>query len=475
MSTPRNGRMIVYTEQTPFETDVLRTNMYRMCDIAQLCQTLLGTGLSNATLVAGGTVTQSSPPALTVQVAPITIYQNQPYDATAYGVVPPDTTDILYKQGYNLPGTQLPVSGAMTGPTTPGNSVYYIVQAQFNTSDINPVSRPYFNSANPSAPIFITEPDTRQDSCTVELKRGSESSSPVIPTPDAGWVGLSSILIAFGQTTVVNANIAPLAGAPVITESLTQKISQATADARYAPIGSGVPTGSYFPFAGYTAPTGFLLTGGPTTVSRTTFAGLLAAVTMTQTGTTVSGTTNVTGLTSNTQMYPGMPLESVNFPSGTLVVTLVGTTGITTNNNATISSAISITFFPWGNGDGSTTFNIPTTAGLTIIGAGGNISTSAFALNMAGGINPMGYIGGEAAHTQITGEVGSHTHDAAFTGTPQEVNEAGATDNVLGAGGTAPDRTNYTPSGGVSISTTPAANPANVMQPSGVSNFIIKT
>src|SRR5262249_8147081 len=91
-------------------------------------------------------------------------------------------------------------------------------------------SRPYFNSTDPSAPIFQNNYDTRTDLCVIEIKLGTEAASPTPPVPDAGFTGLYYVTVNYGQTSIVSGNITVVPNAPFITEGLTQKISQTTAN-----------------------------------------------------------------------------------------------------------------------------------------------------------------------------------------------------------------------------------------------------
>lgn len=218
-----NGRVTVYTNQTPFEADILRSNTYKMVDVSKLAQTVLGTGINNTTLVSGLPCAPISPPGLQVTVGPGSLYSYQFYEATPYGVLPANTdpNHQLYKQALNFN----PVVLNTPAPVTIGNSIIYLVQAAFETVDTNVISRPYYNSADPTSPIFNSLSDTRQDIILINAKVGIEAPSPTPPTPDAGFVGLYYVTISFGQTSVVGGNITVANNAPFITESLTQKIS----------------------------------------------------------------------------------------------------------------------------------------------------------------------------------------------------------------------------------------------------------
>jgi microcystin-dependent protein len=103
-------------------------------------------------------------------------------------------------------------------------------------------------------------------------------------------------------------------------------------------LGYLVPTGTVLDFAGSSAPTGFVLCNGAA-VSRTTYSGLYAA----------------------------------------------------------LGGASS----PWGQGDGSTTFNVPDLRGVAAIGAGQGTGLTNRAL---------GARGGEETHQLVLSELASHTH-----------------------------------------------------------------
>ncbi len=130
--------------------------------------------------------------------------------------------------------------------------------------------------------------------------------------------------------------------------------------------GGGVPISGEISCAGFAAPTGFLFESGQQ-ISRTTFATLLGLLTQTQNG-TLNGTTSVTGLGSTEQYAQGMPVEGANIPGGTTIAIVNSATAITLSQAATGSGVTSLTFFAYGNGDGSTTFNLPDRRGRYLVG-----------------------------------------------------------------------------------------------------------
>jgi microcystin-dependent protein len=153
-------------------------------------------------------------------------------------------------------------------------------------------------------------------------------------------------------------------------------------------------------------PTGWLAANGAA-VSRTTYASLLTATTLSQSITVTNGTETLNGLsaTLTALMAVGMPIEIPGYlPSGT-TITGVGGTSITVSNNTTNGGTATYTVFPYGNGNGSTTFNVIDMRGRTAVGAAGP----------GGNAQPtyaVGASGGEQLHTLQAGEEAVHTHPA---------------------------------------------------------------
>ena len=167
---------------------------------------------------------------------------------------------------------------------------------------------------------------------------------------------------------------------------------------------TGVASGVVLDYAGFTAPSGYLSTDG-SAVLRASYPTLLGAITQTQTGTTTNTLNTVSGLASTAQMYAGMPLESVNFPSGTTIASIVSGTAITASANATASGAVSIQFFNWGNGNGTTTFNIPLITSVTA-GQGGTLLNNP-------GFNTTDIVGqstGAATVSLVANNLPAHSH-----------------------------------------------------------------
>jgi len=159
-------------------------------------------------------------------------------------------------------------------------------------------------------------------------------------------------------------------------------------------LSSAVPTGTISAFAGASAPTGYLLCDG-TAVSRTTYSALWDVL-----------------------------------------------------RNGTSSS-------PYGNGDGSTTFNVPNLKGRVAVGRD----------NTQVEFDVLGETGGAKTHTLTVNEMPSHTHNLS----PGQV-------VGTGSGGTnAYAPTGNNPQANTGITATGGDQPHNNLQPYLVLNYIIKS
>lgn len=245
-------------------------------------------------------------------------------------------------------------------------------------------------------------------------------------------------------------------------------------------------TGQIVPYAGRTAPTGYLLCTGAA-VSRSTYSALFEiispsvgtfTVTIASPGVfTLTGhglvtgdqvyltTTGAlpTGLSANT-LYYAIVVDANTFRLATSRANALVPTPI--NTSGTQSGTHTLRFCPYGLGDGSTTFNIPDARGRVIAGADAMGGTAASRLTLSrseGTYGQMGATGGAQAHTLVTAELASHAHT-------MSVFNAGA------GGGGQPLTSNNT--GGTSSPSTNSAGSDtahNNVQPTLIANYLIKT
>lgn len=131
--------------------------------------------------------------------------------------------------------------------------------------------------------------------------------------------------------------------------------------------GDGLAVGTIIPWAGTALPANYLYTAGQT-VSRSTYNQLFVAITYSATVLCQSGINTLTVPTAISDGTPiNAPIESSCFASGT-IVTAKSSGLLTLNNTANVTASSSLTVFPWGNGDGSTTFTVPDLRGRVYYG-----------------------------------------------------------------------------------------------------------
>jgi hypothetical protein len=209
-------RNIVYPGSIPLDTDLLNVNRNTMIALGYLAQAVLGT----APVVDGLACTPTSPPSMTISVGPGIISQLSVIDTAPYGSLPADTADPLLNIGINI----APTSFTVVAPTTSGQYVNYLIEASFQWSDTNPVVLPYYNAAQPSQPYSgpsnsATAQNTlRAQTVELQMKAGTPAAYGMQTTPpvDNEWIGLYVITVAYGQTSITEANISTVPTAPFL-------------------------------------------------------------------------------------------------------------------------------------------------------------------------------------------------------------------------------------------------------------------
>lgn len=168
--------------------------------------------------------------------------------------------------------------------------------------------------------------------------------------------------------------------------------------------GTGIP-----PFTTITAISSTTITmSQAATATRATLARFFAAANrFSETVTWASSTTFA--VASGAAYYVGQAVTGVNIPTATLISSIA--TDVITISNASSPPYSSpntsvVYFYSPGNGDGSTTFNVPDARRRVMVGSGGAVISAA----PLGVSNQFGSIGGEEAHLQVNNEVGPHVH-----------------------------------------------------------------
>lgn len=252
-------------------------------------------------------------------------------------------------------------------------------------------------------------------------------------------------------------------------------------------VGDGNTVGTILPWAGLTAPTNYLFAYGQA-ISRTTYPLFFSTVTMPINVICVSGINVLSGIADTQNIRIGAAVEASCIAPGT-TVTAVATNSVTVSGNASVSTSVVATFFPYGNGDGSTTFNVPDFRGQTLVGrpnmggtARGNLTTTYFGT----GPNALGASGGSQSHALIINELPASPPASGTTSNSLVVATimAGAVDggtsnpttyrfgNDTGAG---PTTNNINPTGTVTVTGNLGGGAAHsIVQPSITMNYIIK-
>lgn len=159
-----------------------------------------------------------------------------------------------------------------------------------------------------------------------------------------------------------------------------------------------IPVGTIIDYAGFIQPEHYYYCDGRA-INRVRDYLLFNALTTKETVTLTSGVNTFTVVT-NADYHIGMAIEATGIPAATTISNISGTT-ITMSANATATGPASVTFFAWGPGDGTTTFNVPNLEGIVTAGSNGSL----FANN-----NGVGLGGGEATHVLTIPEMPAHTH-----------------------------------------------------------------
>lgn len=163
-------------------------------------------------------------------------------------------------------------------------------------------------------------------------------------------------------------------------------------------VGDGNLVGTVLPWSGLVAPNQYVFGYGQE-ISRATFPEFYTAVTQALTVSCNSGSNTLTSVVDTTQIRIGSPVElPLCVIAGTTVTSKTGTTVIL-SNPATVTINSTATFFPYGNGNGSTTFNVPDLRGYAVAGRDNMGGTAASRLTSLYFNTPgLGATGGSQSH-----------------------------------------------------------------------------
>lgn len=160
-----------------------------------------------------------------------------------------------------------------------------------------------------------------------------------------------------------------------------------------------VPIGTVIDFFGFDTPLHYYFCDG-TAKNRISDYKLYKAMTTTET-VSLTSTVGTFTVVDGTKYAIGMKIEGTGLDvAGATVTNIVGTT-VTFSPVATATVSSTVRFFAAGNGDGSTTFNLPDLRGYVAAGSG---TPTGFTLLSSVGV---GGKGGEASHVLTTAQMPS--------------------------------------------------------------------
>lgn len=259
-------------------------------------------------------------------------------------------------------------------------------------------------------------------------------------------------------------------------------------DAVTASVGTGGSTGSgdteavgtIKAFAGFVPPSGYLFAYGQE-VSRSTYATLFTAITLTTSAFCTNGSPILTGLTDTTQIPVGSPVEINCMAPGTTVSSKTSNT-VTVNNNASLTTTATAVFLPWGGGNGTNTFNIPDLRGRVFAGRdnmGGTAASRLTSTYYGIGADAIGAAGGAQSKVLVTANLPPYTpagtnSTTSFAVTNNSIVTSSGSDSFVkaiagGSGSTVLNAATFTGTAQGGTST-----PFSVIQPSITANYIIK-
>jgi hypothetical protein len=210
--TIASDRVIVYPLQNPSSTQQATIQRYPRISIGTFLRDALGVSYTGGTY---NNLTISPGTGLYVTVAPSvanttgSVYQQGQDDVNPIpvNVTPQLSADptVIMLQGLFPANTTSTPLGPLTAPSTSGQSIYYLIEAQITQVDTNPQSVLFVNQAN--SKYYQTVNTTRSDAIVFQVKAGTASATPTVPTIDSGWISIGTVLVAYGQSSISSGNI----------------------------------------------------------------------------------------------------------------------------------------------------------------------------------------------------------------------------------------------------------------------------
>jgi hypothetical protein len=313
--------------------------------------------------------------------------------------------------------------------------------------------------------------------------------------PNSGWYRFGT---QDWRLSINGLDVLQVTGAGAGTPSVVNALSPNVVQQNGVPI---VPPGVEVPYAGIVAPAGWYLEFGQA-VSRTTDVNLFNAITLTCTGNT-HGNTTIDGLSQDLRGLGliGAFIEATGIAAGTTITAIASATSLTVSASVVGSASLTLRILPYGQGDYNgtvgTTFNVPNRKGVVIAGRSDMGGTDVANLSSINGSRLNG-TGGAQTHTLTAteqasmGVSGTCSASGSASGSCSVSGAYSAQVTLAGGGGAfayaasvgAGGNTGYTDSGSfsgtasvsgsISGTATGGGQAHNILQPTGISNHIIK-
>ena len=345
-----------YNLQTPLTADDLNKERdYTAIALGKIVSALLGQGTVVSDLAATAVASTTVP---TVQLSDGQLYELATLDPTAFGSLPvgsfPSTANVM-KQGLLLASRGDTNTFELTPPGTSGESIIYLLEAQYADLDTDTQTITFYNVSDPTNPTTATQPRVREGTISFVLKAGIASSSPTAPSADAGYVPLYNIEVAYGQTVLSQSDITVASGAPFLSQKLfslmngsgTVDVPALTASGLITAIdGINVAQGAITARDGLSVPSGTATVAGTLSVTGTeTVSGTLE----------VTGTVTIPNATANNEPVAQGQLLQTNPLNWPLAAVSSGTSLSTTS--PTYQAPCNGFFFVWADGIASADAN----------------------------------------------------------------------------------------------------------------------
>ncbi len=213
-------RPIIYPLSVPDVTNLLYGWQRTMVALSKLASTVLGPSPTGAWLDGFNLTTPGS---LAIQVAPGQVYVRTSVDANSYGVLNPDTNQILRQFLLDQYSTF-----TLTAPTQSGTSITYLVQIGYETVDADAQVLQYFDVSDPNIAFGgpnnsgQAQPTVRQDTCTITLISGAPgpTGSQQQPALSGNGVGGFYVTVAYGQTALSSSDVTTVNASPFVNLKL---------------------------------------------------------------------------------------------------------------------------------------------------------------------------------------------------------------------------------------------------------------